>query len=167
MIIENAHVDMHVQGTRELSSKRDVPRRATLAPFSVGGQGRLLDITARISFFLILLLSIGSIFYCHLLDDNFKLSILVDLRPQFSHTDLSKYLNLESRQILINKIIITMSEMKNPAVIVSLKEGGEFKCDLKVEERLVSNFITFWSSSWMSVEMARERQNFKKLASCA
>ena len=34
-----------------------------------------------------------------------------------------------------------MSEMKNPAVIVSLKEGGEFKCDLKVEERLVSNFI--------------------------
>ena len=37
-----------------------------------------------------------------------------------------------------------MSEMKNPAVIVSLKEGGEFKCDLKVEERLVSNFIPFF-----------------------
>ena len=50
-----------------------------------------------------------------------------------------------------------MSEMKNPAVIVSLKEGGEFKCDLKVEERLVSNFIPFLSFSWMSVEMPLER----------
>merc|ERR1712021_97590 len=28
-----------------------------------------------------------------------------------------------------------MSEMKNPAVVVALKEGGEFKCDLRIEER--------------------------------
>ena len=28
-----------------------------------------------------------------------------------------------------------MSESKNPAVVVALKEGGEFKCDLLVEER--------------------------------
>ena len=136
---------VHVKGIGELSSKRDVPRRATSVPFSVGDH-KQEDFTARASF-LIIVLSIESIFYCHLLNVNFKLSILLDLRPQFSHTDLSKYLNLESLQILINKIIITMSEMKNPAVIVSLKEGGEFKCDLKVEERLVSNFIPFLSFS--------------------
>merc|ERR1712021_213467 len=28
-----------------------------------------------------------------------------------------------------------MSEMKNPTVVVALKEGGEFKCDLRIEER--------------------------------
>ena len=33
-----------------------------------------------------------------------------------------------------------MSEMKNPAVVVSLKEGGEFKCDLTVEDRPVPDY---------------------------
>ena len=70
---------VHVKRIRELSSKRDVRRRATSVSFSVGDR-KQEDITARASF-LIILLSIESIFYCHLLDVNFKLSILLDLRP--------------------------------------------------------------------------------------
>ena len=30
--------------------------------------------------------------------------------------------------------------MQNPAVVVALKEGGEFKCDLRVEERPIPQY---------------------------
>ena len=30
--------------------------------------------------------------------------------------------------------------MQNPAVVVAVKEGGEFKCDLRVEERPIPQY---------------------------
>ena len=76
----------HVKGIRESSSKRDVLRRATSVSFSVGDQHQK-EITARASF-LITLRSIESIFYCHLLDVYFKLSLFYLIYAHSSATQI-------------------------------------------------------------------------------
>ena len=71
MIIENAHVDMHLSENGVLSVTSRGARHQLHSRWEISQQ----------DFHFLFLPSIGSIFYCHLLDDNFKLSILVHLRP--------------------------------------------------------------------------------------